>query len=92
MLFSNNTSNCRYIIISNNLAKKETCKFAKKATPKNLDFIHPLSKITFNIKAGEGFPADYGITKFAEGHEPVLVLSKSNEFEKVGEEGRTCRK
>ena len=86
MLFSNNTSNCRYIIISNNLAKKETCKFAKKATPKNLDFIHPLSKITFNIKAGEGFPADYGITKFAEGHEPVLVLSKSNEFEKVGEE------
>lgn len=74
------------IIISNNLAKKETCKFAKKATPKNLDFIHPLSKITFNIKAGEGFPADYGITKFAEGHEPVLVLSKSNEFAKVGEE------
>ena len=74
------------IIISNNLAKKETCKFAKKATPKNLDFIHPLSKITFNIKAGEGFPADYGITKFAEGHEPVLVLSKSNEFAKVVEE------
>ena len=74
------------IIISNNLAKKETCKFAKKATPKNLDFIHPLSKITFNIKAGEGFPVDYGITKFAEGHEPVLVLSKSNEFAKVDEE------
>ena len=72
------------IIISNNLKKKNTCKFAEKSTPKNLDFIHPLSKITFNIKAGEGFPVENGNTKFD--NDPVLVLSKSNEFAKVDEE------
>ena len=72
------------IIISNNLKKKNTCKFAEKSTPKNLDFIHPLSKITFNIKAGEGFPVEKGNTKFE--NDPVLVLSKSNEFAKVDEE------
>ena len=71
------------IIISNNLKKKNTCKFAEKSTPKNLDFIHPLSKITFNIKAGEGFPVEKGNTKFE--NDPVLVLSKSNEFAKVDE-------
>lgn len=72
------------IIISNNLKKKNTCKFAEKSTPKNLDFIHPLSKITFNIKAGEGFPVEKGNTKFE--NDPVLVLSKSNEFANVDEE------
>lgn len=72
------------IIISNNLKKKNTCKFAEKSTPKNLDFIHPLSKITFNIKAGEGFLVEKGNTKFE--NDPVLVLSKSNEFAKVDEE------
>ena len=72
------------IIISNNLKKKNTCKFAEKSTPKNLDFIHPLSKITFNIKAGEGFPVENGNTKFET--DPVLVLSKSNEFAKIDEE------
>ena len=72
------------IIISNNLKKKNTCKFAEKSTPKNLVFIHPLSKITFNIKAGEGFPVEKGNTKFE--NDPVLVLSKSNEFAKVDEE------
>ena len=72
------------IIISNNLKKKNTCKFAEKSTPKNLDFIHPLSKITFNIKAGEGFPVEKGNTKFE--NDPVLVLSKSNEFAKIDEE------
>ena len=72
------------IIVSNNLALKETYKFAERKTSKKLSFIHPLSKITFNLKAGEGFPVENGNTKFDE--DPTLIMSNSNVFAEVDKE------
>lgn len=48
------------IIISNNLSTSKYT-FANRNTPsaKNLLFVHPLSKITFNITAGKGFTSGF---------------------------------
>ena len=63
------------ILVSNNLT---AYKFAERndADAKKLIFKHPLSKITFNIKAGQGFAN--GFEK-----DPVLTLSKANTLEGV---------
>lgn len=65
------------IIVSNNL---KNYKFSERndESAKKMTFIHPLCKITFNIKAGQGFP-NSGVgatnTKFAK--DPRLILTKA---------------
>ena len=60
------------LLISNNVKGDNTYKFESRADGKQLKFHHVLSKITVNIKAGEGF-AD---NKFAQ---PPVVELTSNE-------------
>ncbi len=66
------------ILVSNNLTGDNAYKFAERndADAKKLIFKHPLSKITFNIKAGQGFTN--GFEK-----DPVLTLSKANTLEGI---------
>ncbi len=65
------------IIISNNL---KNYKFAERndGTAKKMIFTHPLSKITFNIKAGDGFTTGtVGATTKKFDKDPILTLSKA---------------
>lgn len=60
------------ILISNNLStSKYTFANRNVATAKNLLFVHPLSKITFNITAGTGFASGFK-------SDPVLKLVDKN--------------
>lgn len=54
------------------VSKESTYKFSDKASAKLLTFTHPLSKITFNIKAGQGFNSS--------SFEPTVTLSSATEL------------
>ena len=54
------------------VSKESTYKFSEKSSAKQLTFTHPLSKITFNIKAGQGFNP----SKF----DPTVTLSSATEL------------
>ena len=73
------------IIVSNNL-KTYTFDNRNSDSAKKMEFIHPLSKITFNIKAGQGFP-NTGVgattTKFAK--DPILTLSNAKTLAGISE-------
>ena len=67
------------IIVSNNLSL-EPYKFIKptKDHVRNMIFVHPLSKITFNLKAGNGFTkGTIGATTNKFKKDPTLTLSNS---------------
>ena len=67
------------IIVSNNLSL-EPYKFIKptKDHVRNMIFVHPLSKITFNLKAGNGFTkGTIGATTNKFEKDPTLTLSNS---------------
>ena len=68
------------IIISNNLSLSPY-KFADRSTSGNLEFVHPLSKITFNIKAGVGFPESgenvVGATTYKFEKDPTLTFNNA---------------
>ncbi len=67
------------IIVSNNLTTNPY-KFAKRndEDAKKMIFTHPLSKITFNINAGEGFPTTgVGVTTKKFTTDPTLTLSNA---------------
>lgn len=63
------------ILVSNNFTGVNAYKFADRSNGK-LELVHPLSKITFNIKAGQGFKNGFG-------SDPVLTLSKANTLEGI---------
>ena len=65
------------ILVSNNLT---AYKFAERneADAKKLIFKHPLSKITFNIKAGQGFTNGFK-------NDPVLTLSNATTLEGISD-------
>lgn len=72
------------IMVSNNLT---AYKFSERNVDaaKKLIFTHPLSKITFNINAGDGFSKEGnvgGTTKKFES-DPVLILSNATKLEEV---------
>ena len=72
------------VMVSNNL---KAYKFAdrKDDNAKKLIFKHPLSKITFNINAGDGFSKEGkvgGTTKKFES-DPILILSNATKLEEV---------
>lgn len=57
------------------VSKESTYKFSEKSSAKQLTFSHPLSKITINLIAGEGFPTDgvgSSTKRFAK--DPVVTL------------------
>lgn len=56
------------ILVSKNITDDNTYKFSERTTAKQMSFIHPLSMITFNINAGDGFPNGFV-------SEPSLTLS-----------------
>lgn len=56
------------ILVSKNITGDNTYKFSERTTAKQMSFIHPLSMITFNINAGDGFPNGFV-------SEPSLTLS-----------------
>ena len=65
------------IIVSNNL---KNYKFSERndESAKKMTFIHPLCKITFNIKAGEGFTkGTIGATANKFEKDPILTLSNA---------------
>ena len=71
------------IIVSNNLS---AYKFTNRKIDKekNLVFTHPLSKITFNLTAGHGFPSTgVGATTNKFENDPTLILSKATTLEDI---------
>ena len=67
------------LMLSNNVKDNNTYRFEARADGKLLQFYHVLSKITVNLKAGEGFKDN----KFE--NDPVVVLT-SNEANGKNEE------
>ena len=68
------------IIVSNNLTGTNAYKFVKptKDYPGNLVFVHPLSKITINLKAGVGFTnGKIGNTTYKFVEDPVVTLTNA---------------
>ena len=68
------------IIVSNNLTGTDAYKFVKptKDYPGNLVFVHPLSKITINLKAGVGFTnGKIGNTTYKFVEDPVVTLTNA---------------
>lgn len=75
LLFSNNNSDEGKTNSTNiNKANVGRYKFdtQKAGTACNLEFHHAMSKITINLKAGKGFPAEGGVVKFAS--DPSVTL------------------
>lgn len=75
------------IIVSNNLSL-EPYKFIKptKEHVRNMIFSHPLSKITFNLTAANGFTkGTVGATGYKFEKDPTLWLSKSTTLEGVND-------
>ena len=63
------------ILVSNNL---KAYKFSERSSIGKMVFTHPLSKITFNIKAGQGFPSTgVGATNTKFTKDPRLILTKA---------------
>lgn len=56
------------ILVSKNISGDNTYKFKDRGESAKMSFIHPLSMITFNINAGDGFPNGFV-------SEPSLTLS-----------------
>lgn len=56
------------ILVSNNISGDNTYKFDDRDNPAEMSFSHPLSMITFNINAGDGFPSGFK-------NDPILTLS-----------------
>ncbi|SHL82444.1 hypothetical protein SAMN04488494_0833 [Xylanibacter ruminicola] len=68
------------ILVSNNLTGTDAYKFVKptKDHPGNLLFVHPLSKITINLKAGVGFTnGKIGNTTYKFVEDPVVTLTNA---------------
>lgn len=68
------------ILVSNNLTGTDAYKFVKptKDYPGNLVFVHPLSKITINLKAGVGFTnGKIGNTTYKFVEDPVVTLTNA---------------
>ncbi|QVJ80938.1 Fimbrillin-like [Prevotella sp. khp1] len=68
------------ILVSNNLTGTDAYKFVKptKDHPGNLVFVHPLSKITINLKAGVGFTnGKIGNTTYKFVEDPVVTLTNA---------------
>ena len=68
------------ILVSNNLTGTDAYKFVKptKDHPGNLVFVHPLSKITINLKAGVGFTeGTIGNTTYKFVEDPVVTLTNA---------------
>ena len=68
------------ILVSNNLTGTNAYKFVKptKDYPGNLVFVHPLSKITINLKAGVGFTnGKIGNTTYKFVEDPVVTLTNA---------------
>ncbi len=57
---SGNTPADKDLLISNNVKGENTYKFANHTSPEQLEFTHALSKITVNLKAGNGFGGTFG--------------------------------
>lgn len=76
LLFSNNNSD-EGATNSTNINKANVGRYKfdtqKDGTACNLEFHHAMSKITINLKAGKGFPAEGGVVKFAS--DPSVTLS-----------------
>lgn len=71
------------ILVSNNLT---AYKFAERneADAKKLIFKHPLSKITFNIKAGVGFTkGSVGNTNYKFEKAPIVTLTNATKLEDI---------
>lgn len=56
------------ILVSNNISVNNPYKFDDRDNPAEMSFFHPLSMITFNINAGDGFPSGFK-------NKPILTLS-----------------
>ena len=68
------------ILVSNNLIGDNAYKFKKPIAehPGNLMFSHPLSKITINLTAADGFPTEIGTTKHKFENDPTVTLTNAN--------------
>ena len=76
------------IIVSNNLST-DPYKFVKptKDNVRNMIFVHPLSKITFNLTAADGFTeGSVGATENKFEKDPTLWLSNATTLEGLGDE------
>ena len=74
------------ILVSNNLTGDNAYKFANRndADAKKLIFKHPLSKITFNIKAGVGFTkGSVGDTNYKFEEAPIVTLTNATKLEGI---------
>lgn len=67
------------ILVSNNLIGDNAYKFEKPIAehPGNLMFSHPLSKITINLTAADGFPTEIGTTKHKFENDPTVTLTNA---------------
>jgi hypothetical protein len=73
------------IIVSNNLSE-DPYKFVKptKDHVRNMIFVHPLSKITINLKAGEGFTnGTIGNTTHKFEKDPVVTLTNATTLDGI---------
>ena len=87
MPYSTEGKNVRngHIIISNNLSG-DPYKFVKptKDHVRNMEFVHPLSKITINLKAGEGFTkGTIGNTTYKFEKNPIVTLTNATTLEGI---------
>lgn len=69
----------RDILVSKNISGSNTYKFSDRTTPKQMSFIHPLSMITFNINAGDGFAGGFKEI-------PTLTLTKATSLDAIDTE------
>lgn len=73
------------IIVSNNLT---AYKFAQRNDDeaKRMVFVHPLSKITVNLKAGEGFTSGtVGATTFKFENDPTVTLTNATTLDAIAD-------
>lgn len=67
------------ILVSKNITGDNTYKFSERTTAKQMSFIHPLSMITFNINAGDGFAGGFKEI-------PTLTLTKATSLDAIDTE------
>ena len=67
------------ILVSKNITGSYTYKFSERTTAKQMSFIHPLSMITFNINAGDGFAGGFKEI-------PTLTLTKATSLDAIDTE------